>query len=58
MQGKVVLESVTLNPPAGEELEVITKEVSSVSVTDNLTIDFKAKVGRARLNAVQVSKMD
>jgi len=58
MQGKVVLESVTLNPPAGEELEVITKEVPSVSVTDNLTIDFKAKVGRARLNAIQVSKMD
>jgi hypothetical protein len=47
MQGKVVLESVTLNPSAGEELEVVMKEVPSVAVTDNLIIDFKAKVGVA-----------
>ncbi len=58
MQGKVVLESVTLNPSTSEEPEVITKEVPSVSVTDNLTIDFKAKTGKARLNAIQVTKMD
>lgn len=58
MQGKVVLDSVTLNPTAGEELEAITKEVPSVAVTDNLIIDFKAKVGKARLNAIEVSKVD
>jgi outer membrane protein assembly factor BamB len=58
MQGNLVLESVTLNPPAGEELEVLTKEVPSVAVNDILTIDFKAKVGKARLNAIQVTKID
>ena len=58
MQGNVVLESVTLNPAADQEIEVVTKEVASVAVNENLTIDFKAKVGMARLNAIQLTKID
>jgi len=58
MQGKVVLESVTLQPAVGSEVAVVIKEIPSVPVTDDLVIDFKEKVGKARLNAIEVSKAE
>ena len=58
MQGKVVLEGVTLRAEVDNELAVVVKEIPSVQVNDNLVIDFKEKVGRARLNAMEVSKAE
>ena len=58
MQGKVVLEGVTIQSAASNELAVVIKEVPTVLVTDNLVIDFKEKVGKARLNAIEVTKAE
>ncbi len=58
MQGKVVLEWVTLRAEVDNELAVVVKEIPSVQVNDNLVIDFKEKVGRARLNAMEVSRAE
>ena len=58
MQGKVVLESVTLQPATENELAIVIKEVPAVLVKDNLVIDFKEKVGKARLNAIEVAKVE
>jgi outer membrane protein assembly factor BamB len=54
VQNQTVLESVTLNASSGAELEPVIKDIPAVHVTDNLVIDFKDKVGRARLNAIEV----
>ena len=58
MQGKLVLEAVTIYSAAENELAVVIKEVPTVLVTDNLVIDFKEKAGKARLNAIEVTKAE
>ena len=58
MQGKVVLEGVTIQAAVSNELAVVIKEVPTVLVTDNLVIEFKEKAGKARLNAIEVTKAE
>ena len=58
MQGKVVMEAVTIQAATANELAVVIKEVPVVLVTDNLVIDFKEKAGKARLNAIEVIKVE
>lgn len=58
MQGKVVLEGVTLRADDDNELGVVVKEIPSVQVKDSLVIDFQEKVGKVRLNALEVSKVE
>ena len=56
MQGKTVLESLTIPSSTDQELTTVIRDVDDVAVTDKLLIEFKEKVGKARLNAIEVMK--
>ena len=54
----MVLEGVSIPAAAANELAVVIKVVPTVLVTDNLVVDFLEKAGKARLNAIEVTKVD
>ncbi len=58
LQGNSVLSEITLNPSGAGENSIIVKEIDAIPVKDNLVIDLKPKKGTARINAIEVERVE
>lgn len=58
IQSEKVLPDVTLGGSRGSEKSIVVKEIAKVRVKDNLIIDLKPKQGVARVNAIEVERIE